>query len=392
MKKYIFSFMAVIGFLMASPAHASYSYYMPITISTSTSIASGTNANFPMLVSSTISQWKPVSAGGHVQNLTTSPIGIQEPADFIFATSTACASSLNFETEAYTSSTGLLVDWVNVPSLSAGSVIYACYGNGSVSTDQSHPSSTWNSNYAAVYHLADVGNATTTDSTSNKNNGTVSGVAASSTSYIDGGAVFTSANSISAADSASLDVSGNTITLSGWQKETDNSNGYATILAKEPSTCSNPYQYYGLFQGQAAGIGLFSFSLGAGGTQNLINQFNLPVNINTWNYYVGTYDGATMREYYNGALVASKAVSGNIGTGATPLRMGLTAGCSETFTGSEDEVRVSNASTSPSWILTEYNNQSSPSTFYSIGTETANSGGGGSIIQQILNYILTWDW
>jgi hypothetical protein len=40
------------------------------------------------------------------------------------------------------------------------------------------------------------------------------------------------------------------------------------------------------------------------------------------------------------------------------------------FVGTIDEVRIANTALSSSWINTEYNNQSSPSTFYSIGTES----------------------
>ena len=39
------------------------------------------------------------------------------------------------------------------------------------------------------------------------------------------------------------------------------------------------------------------------------------------------------------------------------------------FDGTIDEVRVSNASRSAGWVLTEYNNQNAPSTFYAVGTE-----------------------
>ncbi len=42
---------------------------------------------------------------------------------------------------------------------------------------------------------------------------------------------------------------------------------------------------------------------------------------------------------------------------------------SEFFTGGIDEVRVSNTSCSGYWITTEYNNQSSPATFYSLSSE-----------------------
>ena len=42
------------------------------------------------------------------------------------------------------------------------------------------------------------------------------------------------------------------------------------------------------------------------------------------------------------------------------------------FNGSLDEVRISNTVRSADWIATEYNNQSSPSAFYTIGLQTAN--------------------
>jgi hypothetical protein len=39
------------------------------------------------------------------------------------------------------------------------------------------------------------------------------------------------------------------------------------------------------------------------------------------------------------------------------------------FNGIIDEVRVLSAALSSGWILTEYNNQNSPSSFYSVGSE-----------------------
>ena len=39
------------------------------------------------------------------------------------------------------------------------------------------------------------------------------------------------------------------------------------------------------------------------------------------------------------------------------------------FNGIVDEVRISNSVRSPDWIKTEFNNQSSPGTFYSLGGE-----------------------
>jgi hypothetical protein len=45
---------------------------------------------------------------------------------------------------------------------------------------------------------------------------------------------------------------------------------------------------------------------------------------------------------------------------------GWTAGANGYFAGTVDEVRISNAARSATWIATEWNNQNSPSTFYSL--------------------------
>ena len=43
----------------------------------------------------------------------------------------------------------------------------------------------------------------------------------------------------------------------------------------------------------------------------------------------------------------------------------------EPFDGQLDEVRILDIVLSKNWIITEYNNQNSPNTFYSIGTAEA---------------------
>jgi hypothetical protein len=49
-------------------------------------------------------------------------------------------------------------------------------------------------------------------------------------------------------------------------------------------------------------------------------------------------------------------------------------GTSETFNGSVDEPHISNSVRSATWIAAEYNNQSNPGAFYSVGTESPLSG------------------
>src|SRR5665213_1566624 len=187
----------LLGFLFFAPKvfAANYTYYRSITVTSTTSVASGTLANFPMLFSGTYTWLESTSTGGRIQNLVTAPNGGQEPADLIFVTSTpsasaglwSCGTALNFETESYVSSTGVISDWINTPTTTASQVLYACYGNSSVSTDQSHPSSTWNSNYKYVDHFGTATTLNASDSTKFANNSpTVNGTITAAAGQIVG--------------------------------------------------------------------------------------------------------------------------------------------------------------------------------------------------------------
>src|ERR1700722_11874860 len=219
---------AFFGF-KTNQAHAAYQYYRSITVTSTPSIASGTQTSFPMLVSSTLSSWEASSTGGRIQNLCTAPNGGQEPCDLVFATSSAnCGTAnLNFETESYVSSTGALVDWVNVPSVSMGTVIYSCYDNSSVYTDQSHPSSTWNSNYVGVWHFSSPNGTSLdmNDSTVEGNNLSTTGspVPTATSTIIDGGvnSVNYSDGYLTATSTSALPTGSSNMSICAWMNPTN---------------------------------------------------------------------------------------------------------------------------------------------------------------------------
>ena len=90
---------------------------------------------------------------------------------------------------------------------------------------------------------------------------------------------------------------------------------------------------------------------------------------NAWHLVAYTYDGSTNSLYIDGALEASNGNSPNSGT-PTVFRIGSfsSAWPSPYWPGKVDEVRVSNVARAAGWIGTEYNNQASPSAFYSVGS------------------------
>lgn len=368
------SWMVIVGAFKAAPyTPASFTYYRTLTVTSTQSLASGTNANFPFLVSSTLSSWKASSTGGTVQNLCTDPNGNTEPCDLVFATSSAnCTAGnyLNFETEKYSSSTGAVVDWVDVPSVSTSTVIYACYDASTLTADQSDPQSTWNANYLAVYHMGqatstlNLYNSTLSSYNINSLTAGVNAVSATSSAPIDGGMAITATTSIKTAVSSV--AASTSISLEGWF------NGAA-------SGANQSLFWYGTNIGGAGSVYGLDYSNGhvfcsnrAGATINTAPTGTVS--------YVCTFASSTIQTaiiYANGVAGASATSSLGYANGGNNIVQINNAG---TFTGVVDEVRVGPYVETPQWILTEYSNYSAPDDaqfangFYHMGTETAFNG------------------
>jgi len=369
--KNIFAGGTLVATIQNSSGTSGYQFYRTITVTSSASIASGTLANFPMLVSSTISSWASASHGGHIQNLVTAPNGRQEPADLVFATSSANCNTapLNFETESYTSSTGALIDWVTVPSMSTGTVIYACYGNSSLSTDQTHPSSTWNSNYVGVWHLA-----TTTDSTANGYNTTIqNGASSTNNGIVDGAFGFNGSNSYLNIPSTSSVLSAltSTMTIAAWVNTPSLASPQYIMSASRQNSNSNGVSL-DIETGGALHFTTF-------GVSDYISTGAI-VATGTWKFVTVSFSSGTASFYLNGSFTdAQTGGNANTNTG-DPYYLGASTNSGTStpargFNGRMDEISIAKVALSSSWILTQYNNQNSPSTFYTVGSETSGASG-----------------
>lgn len=138
---------------------SSWAYKKLITIDYTKVSAALTD--FPVLVSVTDTDLKDSDNGGPIQ-----PDG--DDIKFIMTDGT----KLSHEIEKYDGSTGQLVAWVKIPSLSSSTdtEFYLYYGNSSCSSQQD-AANVWDSNYNAVWHLNDD----FLDATSNNNDGTNNG-------------------------------------------------------------------------------------------------------------------------------------------------------------------------------------------------------------------------
>jgi biopolymer transport protein ExbB len=118
------------------------------------------------------------------------------------------------------------------------------------------------------------------------------------------------------------------------------------------------------------------FRKGFGGTRGYWNTSPGSITLNAWNYVAVAYNqGNTANDpilYINGVPVAFLEASSPAGAvqsdAANTLVLGNRPGQGRTFAGIIDELRASKTIRSAAWIATEYANQNSPSTFYSVGT------------------------
>jgi len=140
-------------FLQLSAHRAEYSYVRQIVIN-HTHVPNTDQTNFPFLVNVIDPLLATTAHNGHVTN--------SNGYDIVFSSDPNGLSILNFEIEEYVPASGQLVAWVNIPTLSHGSntVLYMFYGNPSITTSQQNSTAVWDSNYQAVYHLANIASGT----------------------------------------------------------------------------------------------------------------------------------------------------------------------------------------------------------------------------------------
>src|SRR5262249_45037820 len=134
---------------------------------------------------------------------------------------------LDREIESYNPATGAITIWVRIPSLShtCDTVFYMFYGNAAVATDQPNVRNTWNSGFAAVYHMSQSGSLSLLDSTGNQNHCANHGATAG-TGLLGGSgggsALFNgTSNFIDCGNAASLQITG-PLTLAAWTNNTGN--------------------------------------------------------------------------------------------------------------------------------------------------------------------------
>ena len=354
------------------PAYAAYSGYRLFSLD-HTKVGTADSTNFPVLISGTYAEFATVANSGKVQHTVACGVySITCPADLIFASDAFCKSPLaGWEFEQYTASSGQMIVWVIVPTLShsANTSIYACVGNSAVTTFQGGATgAAYDSNTKAVYHLQ-----LQDDSSSGIHNLTPVNNPTQTTGEIYGGANFNGNNQYAEASAFSW-TGTNAVTVSFWNyvASADVQVSFAFTVG---NTAAGNNQRFCASVPWSDSILYWDYGWGSNGNAGRVST-SYAGYLDAWTYVtlVSTGSGNTFQAIYlNGALVASSASSlasievGDLYIGAYP---NATAYGPPYHKGKIDEFRISNVVRSASWILAEYNNQLSPSTFASVGAYT----------------------
>lgn len=354
-----------------------YSYYRSIQID-HTKCGSADSTNFPVLVSGTYTYLKTTGNGGSV----TSSSGY----DIQFYSDSALTTALKFERVLWGASTGTVEFWVEVPTLSASSdtVIYMAYGDATVTTDQQDAANTWSNSYVSVYHFGDGTTLSVADSR-NSINGTNHSTTATTGKIGGGVALSGSSQYIDLGDPTGVDFGSGNYAFRMWLKPTTGTlvnNTRMVVLGKDSvfSARQLTVEINDAKDASTVGaIGTFAFA-GGGGTYYGAHTGTNALTENVWQLVRIQRNGNTWECYINGSSVTFTAQGSSLPQTMDATALGLNIGRRDAggaydnyYNGSIDAMFIESTARSSSWATSEYNNQNSPSTFYTVGSQVGGS-------------------
>ena len=306
---------------------------------------------------------------------------MQSDYDDIRFVNGSCGTSnttLSYEIDTKTANYALF--WVKISLNTGTNSLCVYYGNSSVSTTQ-NPSDVWSNGYVGVWHLNEQPNGTAPqiiDSTSFNNDGTSYGTmtASDSVSGIIGNALdFDGINDhINLGNNPVLNMTTNDWTIETWHK-------IATGISQEVLYADGGDNAGGHRMTTEVGEKTgdrFTLTTDDDSTK-IQTEGDDDVADNNWHYGVAMRSGGTnFYTYVDGVLDGSNTCSANYdlkGTSQTDARIGAiwdaSAGscCLKYFSGTIDEVRISNISRSADWINQTYQLVVNQASFVNFGSE-----------------------
>jgi len=241
--------------------------------------------------------------------------------------------------------------WVKVPTISNtdDTELYLYYDRDHSDNtvyvgdpDSTAAENVWDSYFKAVHHMEEDPTTTINDSTSNNRDMTSTG-GMSSGNLVEGkigkGVDFDGSNDHY--DSGLNQVTIQQFTLEAWIWIGTNNNNWRTILSVGDASVFRDFCTYNR---------ILSLDDGA------LNNFGTAMSTGNWHYVVTTYDSSTNRGYINGTA-QSQTYNESWGEITNVFAISEWGGNADYFDGILDEIRISNASRSASWIKATYESE-----------------------------------
>jgi hypothetical protein len=346
----------------ADPFDNGWQYSKKITILASEVAAVLTN--FPVLINTTHPDWADTSNSGYVAQ--------SDGGDILFLAGNRI-TKLDHEIESYDETTGELVAWVEVLSLSDSqdTDIYIFYGNANA-VDQWNTTGAgvWEPNYAGVWHLHET-SGDHADSTWNDNTGTLyGGVNQNGSGQFDGADVFDATDDYLEPTTNGFNTQAGTIDF--WIKPNWNGNDNQDhrIYINEPALYD--WDTNAIYVQKKGDNDLEFIVADDSASDYRILQTDASGWVaGEWRHIVVSWDSAlTLKMYLDGVDITPSP--SDVGTPGLPTALGATftmggyPGSGGEMDGILDEVRVSRVARSAAWTEAEHNNQKTDSTFYII--------------------------
>lgn len=337
----------------------SYGYERNITIDKS-KVAGGSDLyNFPVLINLSAQNFLKTSPSGQITNAT--------GYDIIFTDNNY--NKLDHQLEYYNGSNGDLIAWVRIPTLSVSSntVIKILYGNSQITTDPS-VTTVWDSHYKGVWHLD---NNSLNDFTSFNKSGTPYNTPTYPAGMINNSLGLNGTDEyVQVLNDPNINFAGN-LTVSAWI--------YMDAGGRDQKIASNQNNSSGGFK-----FGVYTNNKVEFEIRNAANAPSLNrdqpggtvLGTGQWFYLAGMSSDVldSIKTFVNGNPERPFKKTGILGIASNNLTLGKEPfELNYYFDGQFDELRISDKVRSNGWLRTEYFNQSSPSTFYSIGVGTVSN-------------------
>ena len=302
-------------------------------------------------------------------------------------TSSDGTTLLKYEREKHDSVANQAEYWVKIPSISSSTDtdFYIYYGK-SDAVDGADPTAVWDANFKGVWHLKDETTSSIVDSTTNANNGTKK--AANEPVEADGkigkAQSFDGSNDyVNCGNFGNEYFAGSTalFALEGWANiNTLPATGLNYAFITKHYWSAGKRQFY-------SGIdenGRFFLAVSVPDASVYFSvAITTGISTGQWHHLTAVYDESQtakidkIKLYVGGVYVAQSVTEVGTWTQMTGDIASVAIGAGDIdsgtpknlFNGLIDETRISNVARSAAWINTTYNNQNSPGTFYSVGSE-----------------------